>query len=187
MKIVRSLIALFPLDPGRRRNRLVAGPVRHREDPDHGHRDRRRAPPSLGDRLPPRRPHAGDRADRQDADRRPGRLDRLGPRRACPKSMPAGQGGLLDVAVHPDFAENRLVYWSYAEAGEGGNSTAVARGRLSDDETALTDVEGHLLASSRNCRARPISARDWSSTARAISSSPWASARARSSAYRRRI
>ena len=30
-----------------------------------------------------------------------------------------GQGGLLDVAVHPEFAENRLVYWSYAEAGRG--------------------------------------------------------------------
>jgi glucose/arabinose dehydrogenase len=52
-----------------------------------------------------------------------------------------GQGGLLDVAVHPEFSENRLVYWSYAESGEGGNSTAVARGRLSEDESALTDVE----------------------------------------------
>jgi glucose/arabinose dehydrogenase len=52
-----------------------------------------------------------------------------------------GQGGLLDVAVHPKFSENRLVYWSYAESGEGGNSTAVARGRLSEDESALTDVE----------------------------------------------
>jgi glucose/arabinose dehydrogenase len=52
-----------------------------------------------------------------------------------------GQGGLLDVAVHPDFAKNRLVYWSYSERGEGGNSTAVARGRLNADETALTDVK----------------------------------------------
>ena len=51
-----------------------------------------------------------------------------------------GQGGLLDVALHPRFSENRLVYWSFSEAGEGGNSTAVARGRLNDDETALTDV-----------------------------------------------
>jgi len=52
-----------------------------------------------------------------------------------------GQGGLLDVAIDPKFSENRLVYWSYAEPGEDGNSTAVARGRLSDDETALTDVK----------------------------------------------
>lgn len=52
-----------------------------------------------------------------------------------------GQGGLLDVALDPDFAENRLVYLSYAEAGEGGNGTAVARGTLSEDRTALGDVE----------------------------------------------
>ncbi|MBL8906999.1 MAG: PQQ-dependent sugar dehydrogenase [Rhizobiales bacterium] len=58
-----------------------------------------------------------------------------------PKVDARGQGGLLDVAVHPRFADNRLVYWSFAEPGEGGNSTAVARGRLSQDESALTDVE----------------------------------------------
>ena len=52
-----------------------------------------------------------------------------------------GQGGLLDIAVHRDFASNRLLYWSYAEPGEGGNSTAVARGRLSDDETRIENVE----------------------------------------------
>lgn len=51
------------------------------------------------------------------------------------------QGGLLDVALDPDFAENRLVYVSYAEAGEGGNGTAVARGVLSEDMTSLEDVE----------------------------------------------
>ena len=52
-----------------------------------------------------------------------------------------GQGGLLDVALDPDFGSNRLVYLSFAEAGEGGNSTAVARGRLSEDRTALENVE----------------------------------------------
>jgi glucose/arabinose dehydrogenase len=52
-----------------------------------------------------------------------------------------GQGGLLDVAVHPNFARNRLVYWSYSEAGRGGNSTAVARGQLSEDSTSLVDVQ----------------------------------------------
>jgi glucose/arabinose dehydrogenase len=52
------------------------------------------------------------------------------------------QGGLLDVALDPAFEENRLVYLSFAEPGEGGaNSTAVARGRLSEDRTALEDVE----------------------------------------------
>ncbi len=42
----------------------------------------------------------------------------------------SGQGGLLDVALDPEFARNRLVYWSYAEPGDGGAGTAVARGRL---------------------------------------------------------
>jgi glucose/arabinose dehydrogenase len=41
-----------------------------------------------------------------------------------------GQGGLLGVAVDPNFAQNGLVYWTYAEAGEGGNGTAAARGKL---------------------------------------------------------
>ena len=53
-----------------------------------------------------------------------------------------GQGGLLDVALDPDFAANRLIYFSFSEPGEGGaNSTAVARGRLSEDATALSEVE----------------------------------------------
>jgi glucose/arabinose dehydrogenase len=44
------------------------------------------------------------------------------------------QGGLLDVALDPGFASNRLIYWSYAEPREGGvNNTAVARGRLVDE------------------------------------------------------
>ncbi|HKX94485.1 MAG TPA: PQQ-dependent sugar dehydrogenase [Methylibium sp.] len=54
------------------------------------------------------------------------------------------QGGLFDVALHPRFAENRLVYWSYAEPApnnEPGNSTAVARGKLDIDGLKLTDVK----------------------------------------------
>jgi glucose/arabinose dehydrogenase len=44
-----------------------------------------------------------------------------------------GQGGLLDVALDPKFADNGLIYWSYAEPRSGGaNNTAVARGRLLD-------------------------------------------------------
>ena len=52
-----------------------------------------------------------------------------------------GQGGLLDVAIDPDFERNRLVYMSFAEPGDGGNSTAVARGRLAEDAGGLTEVE----------------------------------------------
>ena len=43
-----------------------------------------------------------------------------------------GQGGLLDVALDPNFASNNLIYWSYAEPGEDGNNTAVARGKFVD-------------------------------------------------------
>ena len=39
-------------------------------------------------------------------------------------------GGLLDVALDPNYAQNHLVYWTYAEPREGGNGTAAARGKL---------------------------------------------------------
>jgi aldose sugar dehydrogenase len=71
---------------------------------------------------------------------RPGRLrlvDRDGrlspPLSGVPRPPARGQGGLLDVAVDPRFAENRLVYLSYSEPGPNGTSgTSVARGRLGD-------------------------------------------------------
>lgn len=49
-----------------------------------------------------------------------------------PQVVARGQGGLLDVAVDPDFAQNRLVYLSYSEAGGGGVGTALGRGRLTE-------------------------------------------------------
>ncbi|HEX2220418.1 MAG TPA: PQQ-dependent sugar dehydrogenase, partial [Gemmatimonadales bacterium] len=57
-----------------------------------------------------------------------------------PKVQAGGQGGLLDVAIDPKFTENRLVYLSYAEPGEGGASTAVARGRLGEGELENVQV-----------------------------------------------
>ncbi len=71
---------------------------------------------------------------------RPGRLrlvaadGTLDPRpvEGLPPIAAHGQGGLLDVALHPQFAENSLVYLSYAARGEGGVGTEVARGRLVD-------------------------------------------------------
>ena len=64
-----------------------------------------------------------------------------GPLAGVPAVDARGQGGLLDVALDPDFASNRLVYLSFSEAGEGGNGTAVARGRLGADISALEAVE----------------------------------------------
>lgn len=46
------------------------------------------------------------------------------------------QGGLLDVALHPQFARNRLVYLSYSKPGPQGATTAVIRGRLEGDRLA---------------------------------------------------
>jgi len=49
-----------------------------------------------------------------------------------PNLVPAGQGGLLDVALDPDFdlASNPRIYWTFSESGTGGAGTAVARGNL---------------------------------------------------------
>jgi glucose/arabinose dehydrogenase len=55
------------------------------------------------------------------------------PLAGVPEVYARGQGGLLDIALSPRFAEDRLVYLSYAEPGEGGQGTAVARARLAED------------------------------------------------------
>jgi glucose/arabinose dehydrogenase len=49
----------------------------------------------------------------------------------------AGQGGLLGLCLDPDFATNRVVYWSFAEARPGGNLTAIGKGRLATDERTM--------------------------------------------------
>lgn len=79
---------------------------------------------------------------------KPGRMrvvsaqGRIGePVAGLPAVAARGQGGLLDVIVGPTFAQDRLIYWSYAEPRDGGNGTAVARGRLSDDLTKVENVQ----------------------------------------------
>ncbi len=52
------------------------------------------------------------------------------PVRGVPRVAAVGQGGLLDVALHPRFTENRLVYLSFAASGDGGIGTEVVRARL---------------------------------------------------------
>lgn len=79
---------------------------------------------------------------------RPGRLrlvDAAGtvsaPLGGVPGVQSGGQGGLLDVALDPQFATSRFVYLSYAEpGGDGTAGTAVARGRLNAEATALEAV-----------------------------------------------
>ena len=66
------------------------------------------------------------------------------PIEGVPKVFAQGQGGLLDVALAPDFQSSGTIYFSYAEPREGGrNGTAVARARLveGDDRPRLEDVQ----------------------------------------------
>lgn len=61
-----------------------------------------------------------------------------------PEVDSGGQGGLLDVALAPDFASSNMVFFSFSEPREGGNGTSVAKARLVVDENgggALEDVE----------------------------------------------
>src|SRR5256885_15037402 len=62
------------------------------------------------------------------------------PIRNVPMVQAQGQGGLLDIALDPGFAQNRTIYISYAEPGDDNSAgTAVARAKLSGD-TALVGL-----------------------------------------------
>src|SRR5215203_2171097 len=57
-----------------------------------------------------------------------------------PPITACGQGGLLDVALSPDFEKDRTIYWSFSEQREGGSGTSVARGVLTPDRKNLEQV-----------------------------------------------
>ena len=61
-----------------------------------------------------------------------------------PQVLAMGQGGLLEVMAHPQFAENKFLYLTYSKTGERGNTTALARGRL--EGNALVDVRDIFVA-----------------------------------------
>ncbi|NQW01004.1 MAG: PQQ-dependent sugar dehydrogenase [Rhodospirillales bacterium] len=63
--------------------------------------------------------------------------EKYAPLTGAPVVDNSGQGGMLDVALDPGFRQNRLIYISYAEPGQGGSGTAVARAEL--------DVAGNRL------------------------------------------
>ena len=56
----------------------------------------------------------------------------------APQVHAEGLAGLMDIALHPDFDDNRLVYLTYSKPGDDGVRVTLARGRL--DATALTEV-----------------------------------------------
>lgn len=58
-----------------------------------------------------------------------------------PRVDARGQGGLLDVALSPDFPSDRTLYWSFTEPRKGGNGTSVAKGVLSEDGKRVENVK----------------------------------------------
>jgi glucose/arabinose dehydrogenase len=58
-----------------------------------------------------------------------------------PKVDAKGQGGMLDVALDPDFKTNNIIYFSFSEPYEKGNHTAVGKGKLSADLKTISDVK----------------------------------------------
>lgn len=52
-----------------------------------------------------------------------------------------GQGGLLGLTLHPDFKNNRQIFWTFSEKLQEGNLTSVAKGKLSADAKTMTDVK----------------------------------------------
>ena len=152
-----------------------AGVGRHRDPArraDPGHARGGRPGASLGHGLSARWRHPHHRTPRQSAaaahSRRPVRaLERR------TQGGRAGQGGLLDVALSPDFAKDRLVYLSYAEAGDGRAGTAVGRGRLADDGPAWR-ISASCSGRSPSCPRGCISVPAWCWTAKGIFTSRWA-------------
>ncbi len=111
--------------------------------------------------LPDGRFLVTERAGRLRIVERDGRLGQ--PVEGLPAVDAGGQCGLLDVVLDPKFADNAWIYWSYAEAGEGGNSTAVARGKLQGNRLSEVQVIFRQLpkvSSQAHCGSRLVFARD---------------------------
>ena len=101
---------------------------------------------------------------------RPGRLRLIGPDgrlgeplAGLPRVDVGGQCGLLDVVVDPRFAQNQTVFWTYAEAGAGGNGVAVARGRLNGqqlDDVKVIFRQSPKVRSNLHCGSRLVFTRE---------------------------
>jgi len=58
-----------------------------------------------------------------------------------PEVNDQGQGGLLGVTIDPDFTQNRMVYYTFSLKTKEGNLTAVAKGRLANDERTIENTK----------------------------------------------
>lgn len=71
----------------------------------------------------------------------------------------SGQGGLLGLLLDPNFGQKRMVYWAFSENASGGTTTAIAKGRLSDDERAMEQVQVIYRANSAHSSSLHFGAR----------------------------
>lgn len=69
-----------------------------------------------------------------------GGLSEVSSQGGLPPITARGQGGLLDVALSPDFKKDQTIFWSFSEQREGGSGTSVARGKLSKDRKRIEDI-----------------------------------------------
>jgi aldose sugar dehydrogenase len=79
---------------------------------------------------------------------RPGRMRLVTPEgqlspplRGVPEAFVSGQGGLLDVIIDKSYAQNKTIYFCFAEPTDGGGRTAVARAKLNDRRGRLDEVK----------------------------------------------
>ena len=72
------------------------------------------------------------------------------PVEGVPETRVINQGGLQEIALHPDFENNRIVYVSYSKPNGSRGTTALIRARFEDDR--LNDVEEIFEADAWNGR-----------------------------------
>lgn len=81
------------------------------------------------------------------------------PLQGVPKAYTSNQGGMLDVAIDPEFATNSMIYFSFSEPGASGASTAVGRGVLDLNANTIRDVEIIFSQQPKNIGGRHFGSR----------------------------
>jgi glucose/arabinose dehydrogenase len=72
------------------------------------------------------------------------------PIEGLPELVAQGQGGLFDVVLHPQYAQNGWIYWAYNAPGPGGWGTALARGKLLGHRMTEVQVLFSMLPKTRS-------------------------------------
>ena len=72
------------------------------------------------------------------------------PIEGLPQVFAQGQGGLFDVVLHPQYAQNGWIYWAFNEQGPGGWGTALARGKLQGHRMTEVQVLFSMQAKTRS-------------------------------------